>query len=474
MVSGHSPFTKKVHAGISIHANAVRGVSLTSTGAINRSAEIIFPQPILESDITNPQALIQAFQRLKTEAGFTSAYVAVCFPEKYAFSRQYRLPKLMKHEIAEAVNWQIDKIFPFPKEDIYVDWKLLELTTTYTLVLVTAVPKNLLDHLRLCLEHAGLYPISFEPSASAISRMLTTQPAEEAIILELETNNACVTLVYRGTSLTTSTFNLTPATNLPSLMTLISQSITAMVQKYLQKGGANQTVRVYLTGEKASPQMVTYLAQFIRLPLTLFTVPGVTSALHLAYIAAKTYVLPPPDDRSINLLPTELQALYVAQLKQAEAKHGLTTGLMLALPSLVLCAVLWLATVVYGTTINRQIAALQTNASQPNLAGLNLAEINQNAHQYLNLFPLKTSPESLLDELYRTVPPSIQLHHITYDVASHTLTLTGLAQTRADLIEYKTALEQLAGIDQVGLPLSALEAIDNVTFSLNLKLVSSL
>lgn len=462
-----SPFTKKIHAGLSLHSHAVRGVTVDESGRLTGSGEVTFPKAILTDDITDPKPLIAALTRLKTEAGFTSPYVAVTFPEKYAFSRTYRFPKLNRRDIAEAVNWQVDKIFPFAKEEVYVDWKLLEINQDSTLILATAVPRQLLDHMRLCLEHAGLYPISFEPSASVLSRLLTPVQAKEAVILELEANTVCLTLVKTGTSLSTATFNLTPQTNLPTLIQTISQSITQMAQKYLLKGSQSQaTVPVYVTGEKAAPGTVNSLQPALRLPLQLFSVANVAPAYQLAYVAAKSYVLPPDSDQSINLLPTELQHYYAAQLQNQTAKQGLYAATSLAFAAVVLSVIGLGFSLVYLNTVNRAVAGLRLSTAAPVMGGINLAEVNLTSQRYVSLFQLKTSPDADLITLNQTLPPAITLKTIKYDAQTRQFTLTGVSQTRADLIEYKQALEQLESVKQVVLPLSALEVTDNVNFTL--------
>lgn len=470
MAAKDSPFTKKIHSGISIHGNAVRAVMVNDKGIIIGFAENTFEKPILTDDITDPKPLIQAFKQLKLNAHFTSPYAAISFPEKYAFSRQYRLPKIPSSEIAEAISWQIEKIFPFAKEDIYVDWKLLDQAQDHTLVLVTAVPKVLLDHIHICLEQSGLYPISFEPSASAISRILSPEKANTAIILEIDATSICITLVMHATSVATSTLNITPHSNPSDIFTQIKQSIYLMIQKYTLSGdGKRPALSIYLTGEKASTELTKILTQFIELPTEMLSVSNVTPAYHLAYIAAKSHVLPPGSAKTINLLPTELQDHYTVQLKKEQAQKSFTTVLALTIPALIISALTYLATKLVIETTNKAIITAQASAAIPTLGGLNLATINQDSQRYVNLFPVKTSPESTFYTIINTLPVSINLTALTFDLKTQTFTLTGSAPDRAALIDFKNTLEATGEFEPISVPLFALENIDNIPFSLTLK-----
>lgn len=466
---GHhsSPFTKKIHSGISIHSHAVRGVMANEKGSIIGFSEVLFDQPILTDDIPDPKPLINAFLQIKQKAHFTSPYVALCFPEKYAFSRQYLLPKINLSEVNEAINWQIEKIFPFTKKEIYFDWKILEHDKDHTLVLVTAVPKKLLDHLRICLEQAGLFPISFEPSALAIGRILPEKETGTAIILEVDNNSACTTLVINRTSVVTSTHNLVSANSLDQAFSLVRSSIYTMIKKYVpQELTPPQSIKIFLTGEKASASLAQSLGAFFQLPVEPLAVSNVTPAYHLSYIAAKSKILPPGSDQSVNLLPTALQELYTQGLNKEQAAKSFKTTLALTLPALIICLFTYLLTQVFLSTLSKAVVNAQAATAIPNLAGLNLAVLNQESQAYINLFPLKVSPENTLYQIMSHLPENITVTGLTFDTKTRTYTLNGLARDRVDLIELKNALEALNLFTEVALPLSSLENLERVNFSL--------
>ena len=371
MLLPKNPFAKTNHFGISFSDSSIRGLSLDSQGTIQATAEVSLANPIISGQAAHADSLTQAINELKQRGSFVSPYAAVCLPEKYAFSREHTLPLTNFTEIHEALNWQIEKIFPFQKQDIYFDWKLLHQAKTETQVLVTAIQKKFLDSLKDAFEQAGIFPISFEPSASALSRLVSPQATSRLIIIEVENGGTTATLVINNISTLTTTTIITPTTPPAVILQDILASLAALVDRAKPTETTTSPLNLILTGEKATPQLADLLSREIKLPTTVLSVPPLTPAYHLAYIAATSTILPPASERSINLLPTALQEYYQAQIQLSTTKSALKIlvplfGLSLLI-SLVSLGALAFATV----SLNRQIAQAQAEPSPTGPEGLN-------------------------------------------------------------------------------------------------------
>src|SRR3990172_6295883 len=124
------------HLGVSLEPTAVRGVAVDATSHIVASGEVVFATPVLEDQVSDAAALTAGLKQLKEKLNQDTEYVAMCLPEKYAFSREHTLPLMPLNEVGEAISWQLDGIFPFGRDEVYIDWKLLSQTKENLVVLI--------------------------------------------------------------------------------------------------------------------------------------------------------------------------------------------------------------------------------------------------------------------------------------------------------------------------------------------------
>lgn len=464
-------FFKKSHLGISLGQASVRLVRVNSRAAIVFKRETALSAPLFSMNTLNRDALIASLKELRGDIPDQMALVAVTIPEKFAYTREYVLPKIPLSEIGEAINWQIEKIFPFSSGEIYFDWKLLKQTEKEIHVLVVAMQRKWLDELREALLVARFMPVGFEPSASAISRLVPEDKSKRLIIVELEKNGATSTLVVNRVSSLTSTISFETAS--PHSAAQIIDSLKQLVVHAGKEGvDGVPPLQLLLAGEAASQQIADYLGTQLGLSASMLEVKHLEPAFHLAYVAAKGEVLPPESASSINLLPEAIVAHYRSRSAYIWSKRLVGIVVALSLPSITLSLVVFMLTQFQFMSTQKRvdaIKALQATAApvvEMSQDSINIPVVNRLSTRFTTLFPQKTTPQKPLSTLITLIPPEVTIANLSFDSGKQQFSLTGIASKREDLIALRNAMEESGQFTKIALPLSSFSGSQQIEFTL--------
>ncbi len=462
---------KKRHFGLSIGRTSLRALEVDRKQQVTHASEVILPDGVFSNGILiKEDILITAIKKLLEVGKFSTPYAAVCFSEVYAYSREYTLPKIEHEEISEAVSWHLKELFPFPVEDISFDWKILgENEKTYDLQIV-AVQKQLLDTLVRVLEKCGIKPLSFEPGASSILKLLKLDSNKNFLIVEINRRGAYVTLTRGERSMFTTVVNYTSEDTPEKYLKNIAQTIFEIDDYYKKKKliGENM-VQVMLTGELAIEveSVISKELLSLKYPIAVLKTRLANPAYNKAYAVAIGAVAAPRDPFSINLLPISLQEYYDSQRRQ-QYYRGLSQRLLLVCSLLCGLALTAFVSITLkrqslDTRVNllRSTAKAQTNETQK------LLMLNAQAEDIVSLAPLRITPVTSIQTLLNLIPEDIKISQLDYDDSRMQFTLSGVAKNRDQLLLLKSKLEQTEEFTSVSLPLGALEVPENVKFSMS-------
>ena len=101
-----------------------------------------------------------------------SNHVALGVPTSRTFSRTFTIPASSENKLADAVEIEVDQYIPIPMAALYVDYEIISRTKDELTVIMSAVPKVLIDNCTAALAAAGLQPIMIEPSINSVARVL--------------------------------------------------------------------------------------------------------------------------------------------------------------------------------------------------------------------------------------------------------------------------------------------------------------
>lgn len=101
-----------------------------------------------------------------------SNHVVLGVPTGRTFSRTFSVPAQAEKNLADAVEVEVDQYIPIPMASLYVDYEVIERTKEQLTVIMSAVPRVLVDNCTTALASAGLRPIMIEPSINSVARVL--------------------------------------------------------------------------------------------------------------------------------------------------------------------------------------------------------------------------------------------------------------------------------------------------------------
>lgn len=102
-----------------------------------------------------------------------SNHAVISVPTARTYSRTFTVPISVEQTLSDAVQVEADQYIPLPTESLYLDYEIIDRTKTELTILMSAVPKSVVDNVTKIAEAADIRPILIEPSISAVARVLT-------------------------------------------------------------------------------------------------------------------------------------------------------------------------------------------------------------------------------------------------------------------------------------------------------------
>lgn len=461
-----SIFSRVQHVGISISPYVARVVVIDAAGKITNQAEEKADQLIFSGDKVNVPKLSEILKALKLKIGLDEIYAACCFPEKFAYSHEHILPPLNNSEVTEAIHWQLDSIFPLKSEDLYTDWKLIEKTEKELRVVITAVSRQFLDGLVESFQNAAIKPLSFESSTSALARSLKAVP-ENALIIELDNIGSSITLVEHGVSSLTATTNFASSTDSQAVLTEIVTTINQLKNRIPQNPEKPIETPIYITGEKAVPELVDIISKQVGQPLQNLSADNVSNSFQCAYLESLSTVEAPESTTSINLLPQSLEQQYRLETELAQTKTASKYGISFSLITLLLSIVLFVVSSIFTSTSAKKLLS----ASEPPLPPeqINLPLLLQKSQKITQFQSYEYVPIQHFDTVLSIIPSGI-IRQLNYDASKKTIQITLSGINRTELFTLKTTLDETKLFNQISIPLSALNSDETDSVILNLSI----
>src|SRR5687768_17372636 len=134
-------------------------------------------QKSLESNDSYLTENISSLLKDKVIGTLPSNHTAVGIPTARTFSRTFTVPASAERTLSEAVEIEVDQYIPIPMSSLYVDYEIIERTKEQLTIIMSAVPKTLVDSCLTAVKSAGLLPIMVEPGINAVARII--EMAEE-------------------------------------------------------------------------------------------------------------------------------------------------------------------------------------------------------------------------------------------------------------------------------------------------------
>jgi len=221
------------------------GLNLVSFGSSN-----IPPEIIEEGKVKDENALSEIIKKAVREVKgkkIKTKYVVASLPEEKSFLDVVRIPSMAEEEIESAVRYEIENYIPVKLEEVYFDFERIESTSkdkTYQEVLITALPKEIVEGYLSALKRAGLQPVALEVECLSIARALIKKDKPFSPLLIIDFGETRTTfIIFSGKSL-----------RFTSTIPVSSQKLTESISNTLKvdlKKAEEFKIKHGLEGEKA-------------------------------------------------------------------------------------------------------------------------------------------------------------------------------------------------------------------------------
>lgn len=137
----------------------------------------------------------------KVVGDISSNRVAISVPTARSFSRTFTLPIATEKALHDAVVLEADQYIPIPSTSLYIDHQVIERTKQEITVLMSAVPRLVIDNIVATVEAAGLQPVLIEPSISSVGRVLTSteEGSLPTVIVDIGPASTDIAILDQGT-----------------------------------------------------------------------------------------------------------------------------------------------------------------------------------------------------------------------------------------------------------------------------------
>lgn len=454
---------KKRYTVFLVGESSIQVAKLSSRGdAFVRFFEApVNPGIIAGGEIKQPEALVQILKSIALQAKITDRYVVVGIPETKATTHTLTLPNLQDTEIEQAIKREAPSFLPFTVEEEYIDWKLVSKTKEESKILISAVPKKVIEGFAGCFQEAGLHPVTFETTSLSLFRLVPQEARTLVFATEVGESATVFILGIDGSIEVCSV--ITDNANVVDKMKRVAQFF--IEQKI--EGTAPDTL--YICGKQAASvagPLSTALSmkiQALKAKLPKFPEAKQVEYAVLYSLACKP-VAPPADRKTINVMPLGLVEEYeIAAQKKGD--HLLT----------ILC--IFLAMLLVGVTfytyftVSNATKALVRRAVPAAKAG-SPGTLSYSSAKLKLLERLATENDATL-KLMKVVedakPIGVVISGISCEQEKKECIIAGTADSRDLLISYKDALIASKAFQQVEIPYSSLEKDVDVDYRIIVK-----
>ena len=171
-------FTDKPIFGLDISSTGVKVMAIDPQRWLVLGYGSIDLDPIkikesLEADSDYLSESIASLLKNSIVGSINSDHVAISLPAARSFSRTFSLPAKVSNHLKDAVDLEVDQYIPIPSSKLYIDYDVIKKSDDEITVLLSAIPRVIVDRAVKAAESAGLTACIVEPSTNSIARLLS-------------------------------------------------------------------------------------------------------------------------------------------------------------------------------------------------------------------------------------------------------------------------------------------------------------
>jgi len=422
-----------------------------------------FPLPeniITRNEIQDKEKLIQFLSEVKTKLNLAGKFVVVGISEEQCFNHTLVLPALNTDEVNQAISYQADTFLPFPYHKECLDWKLIKnLEDGKKKILISAIPKELIDSYIEAFEKAGLRPLAFESSSLSLFETLPLAERKLCIAFCYHPGNTIIFLCKDGS------FEVSFLIHEDNQ---IGETLKKIASIYLF--GKSENIPLFTCGDKILPEIEAVIQELklshFPLKSNLTGLPSEKESQFVLFASLlKRKIGPPVEEDTINVI-LESQLLKYEDVFRKRGNKKI---------KIILISLLFFLNIIALFSffrLNNQIREEQ-NYLQRKTREINYQEkIAAYYKQALLLNKIAENEKVLrfLPDILNNYNRFVAVSGLSYAFEKKEITISGKARTRDDLLNFKKELLKQKMLKQVTIPFSSLEKDSDIEFNLIIKI----
>ncbi len=137
-------------------------------------------------------------RRLIKESGTKANEINMSVPIFSSFMTVMELPQMSEAEVVSAVQFEAKKYVPVPLESVVIDWSIIGGEPGKILVLLAAIPKDLINEYTVIAGDAGLKLLTIELETISAARALIGNDPVPTILMDMGSRDTTISLVDGG------------------------------------------------------------------------------------------------------------------------------------------------------------------------------------------------------------------------------------------------------------------------------------
>lgn len=444
-------------AGVEVTDLVVR-LALAKRNKAKTQIDLAIEQPLEPGVVSGGQIVkkedfLAALKKLRQRCPKKIEGVIATISPLHTYGKIYSFPNnIYGDKLQETVQLTIDYQLPMPAKDIYAGWQEIE-TGEHVKVFVACAPRSMIDGYIEVFNKAGFALLAVERYPLSLIRALPHEFAADpqGIVIKMQQPEAVYIFAYmNGYAFLSRVLPLERAT---------AEFIDVELKNILN----------FIESEyKLRPKVYDF--KDLKLDSSIvFT--GDSSSWLVAFGAAMRALVPRAQDRIVSFLPASTNQIFQYRKAINFSKIAATVMSAAAIFFILAYAGTWFFMSSLASKADNHIQALNTPLPPEDAQIQNqMVHLNSVVSTTSQILLARPQWSKVIVELNSRVTPGIIITNADFTGPSLPLSITGVAQSRTVLNNFKNSLQQSQMFTAIQLPLNNLDQLANIPFSITFSL----
>ncbi|KKQ90594.1 MAG: type IV pilus assembly protein PilM [Berkelbacteria bacterium GW2011_GWA1_39_10] len=465
-------------SGLEISSKYIRAIKVGRVGSslkVIKIAEVQLPEGIVNNGkIEDAAQFSSSLSNFLKSNKFNSSHWIVTIPENLVYTAYKTFPNLSSEDLGQAVDINANSFLPGDRSDISWGWQEIQTTSKNSgkEVMISSISRNNLNAYLEAFTTIGVVPVAIEPRSASVARVFGS--TSNTLVLNIEGDTLCSVIINQGFSRFAREYQI--STDEKDAIKSILSEIRRVTNFYLTEKNEDKIESVILDGPAVNAEMAERLGKELgiktKLASDIFKLQGYNnSSLALLGVGIRA-MFDQKQDLSLSLMP--VSAREASQEKRSLLFYGGIANIIVITSLLFMMLFLgtWILLKFLSTKADNQMLSLKqapgfSEESEASKTKKEIQEINPIMKTEASLEDQMVYFSPILKSINDQIPSGLLLLQLNFS-ANNTINMTGTAQSREALVNFRDLLANQTYTESVQMPSSAFSESKNINFTINL------